>query len=307
MILRSMPDLSPGNARFRTWFYAHWGQENCIILGNSRDVEYANYRQRLSIKMASGGAERYFIDNRTVAVDDDSYLVLNENRNYGSVIRAERTVESFSIFFRPGLVEEVLGAMGSSIDRIAEPAQAKPVEFRERLQPHDTTVSPVMRFIRHHVRSGVDDEAWYEEQLQVLAAKLLAQQRRVRLESLRLECARPATRIELCRRLALAADFILSSYERDLRLGQMAATACLSVHHFMRLFRAVYGITPMQFLYRKRIQAALRLQHRSDLPAREIAIRVGFNCRATFYRQLRCWQPVIEGRAPADSLRQLSP
>ncbi|HEY5808648.1 MAG TPA: AraC family transcriptional regulator [Povalibacter sp.] len=288
-----MPDLSAGNVRFRAWFYAHWGRENCIILGSSKNVEYGKYRQRLSVKMANGGGERYFIDNRTLVVDDDSYLVLNDERDYSSVIRAERSVESFSVFFRTGLMEEVMGAMGASIERVTEPSYARAVEFPERLQPHDTTVSPVMRFIRHHIRSGVDDEAWYEEQLHVLAAKLLVQQRRVRLQTLRLECARPATRIELCRRLALAADFILSNYERDLRLEQMAAAACLSAHHFMRLFRAVYGVTPTQFLYRKRVQAALHLQCRSSLPLQEIASRVGFNSRATFYRQLRRWQPVV--------------
>ena len=65
----------------------------------------------------------------------------------------------------------------------------------------------MLRFIRYHIRNGVDDEAWYEEQLQVLAARLLVQQRRVRQRTLRLDCARPATRLELTRRLALAADF----------------------------------------------------------------------------------------------------
>ena len=98
MLLRSMPDLSPRNQRFRDWFYARWGRENCLILGRTRHAEYDRYRQRLSIKMARGGSERYFIDGRSVAVDDDSYLVLNDNRSYGSVIDADTEVESFSIF-----------------------------------------------------------------------------------------------------------------------------------------------------------------------------------------------------------------
>ena len=295
MLLRSMPDLSLENQTFRQWFYSRWGRENCVILGRSRHAEYEKFQQRLSIKMALGGAERYFVDGRSVAVDDDSYLVLNDGRCYGSLIQSEREVESFSIFFRPGLLDEAMCAMTASSEHVVDNCLPVPaaVEFPEQLCPHDTSVTPVMRFIRHHILAGVDDERWYEEQLQVLAERLLVQQHRTRSIGLDLDCVKASTRIELCRRLALAADFIQSSYDRDIGIEQMAAAACLSVHHFMRLFRTLHRVTPTQYLYRKRIQVAVRLQCTTDLSAQEIADRVGFNSRATFYRQLRRWQSSV--------------
>jgi AraC family transcriptional regulator len=292
MLLRSMPDLAPANQRFRAWFYTHWGRENCIILGSTRNAGYEPYRQRLSIKMASGGGERYFIDGRTVVVDDDCYLVLNDNRTYASLIDAAHSVESFSVFFRPGLMQDVLGAVCTSLHHSIDPAPARAVELPERLHPHDRTVTPVMRFIRHHIRAGVDDEQWYEEQLQVLAARVLVQHRRQHREALRLDCVKASTRAELSRRLALAADFIHSNHERDIGLIHMAQAACLSVHHFLRLFRTVYGLTPMQYLYRKRIAAALRLRERG-MPMQDVAAQAGFNSRATFYRQWRRWAPAL--------------
>jgi AraC-like DNA-binding protein len=242
--------------------------------------------------MARGGGERYFLDGRSVVVDDDSYLVLNDGQSYGSLIDTDREVESFSVFFRPGLLEEVAGAMRVAIDDIPSYAHhcAGSVDFDEQLRPHDQAVSPVMRFIRHHILDGVDDDRWYEEQLHVLAARLLAQQHRTIQLALRLDCAKAATRQELHRRLGLAADFMQSNYERDIGLADIAAAACLSVHHFMRLFRRVYGLTPTQFLYRKRVQVALRLMQQSDLAMQDIAARVGFNSRATFYRQLKRWR-----------------
>lgn len=292
MLLRSMPDLSPANRSFREWFYARWGRENCLILGRARHAEYARFRQRLSIKMARCGGERYFLDGRNVVVDDDSYLVLNDGRSYGSLIDADREVESFSIFFRPGLLEEICGAMHVAIDDIPSYAHrfVGSVDFDEQLRPHDQTVSPVMQFIRHHILDGVDDDRWYEEQLHVLAARLLVQQHRTTQVALRLDCAKASTRQELQRRLGFAADFMQSNYERDIGLEDIAAAACLSVHHFMRLFRRVYGMTPTQFLYRKRVRVALRLLRQSDLAMQDIATRVGFNSRATFYRQLKRWR-----------------
>jgi len=296
MLLRSMPDVSPGNTQFRSWFYSRWGREHCIILARTRNAQYESFRQRLSIKMAFGGQERYFIDGRSVAVDDDSYLVLNGDRCYGSSIDSTAEVESFSIFFRPGFMEEMLGAASTPLEHICEPRAARPIELSERLHPQDATVSPVMRFIRHHIQKGVADDAWCAEQLQVLASRLLQQQRRIRQQPLRLDCLKASTRIELERRLSLATDFILSNYDRDLSLEQMASAACLSAFHFMRLFRQAHGLTPLQFLYRKRIQVALRLQAQSHLPMQEIAGLVGFNCRATFYRQLRRWEPALAAK-----------
>src|SRR5262245_28022196 len=141
MLLRQMPDLSPTNTRFRAWFYSKWGIENCLILGRTRHAEYEPFRQRLSIKMAMGGRERYCIGGRTLAVDDDSWLVLNDSQVYGSIIRASRAVESFSIFFRPGLVAEVQRASARSHERALErgydAARGGP-DFVERLRHHDS-------------------------------------------------------------------------------------------------------------------------------------------------------------------------
>ena len=67
--------------------------------------------QRLSVKLARGGRERYFVDGRSIAVDDDSFLILNDNRTYASRFESNVELESFSIFFRPGMAEEVYGAL----------------------------------------------------------------------------------------------------------------------------------------------------------------------------------------------------
>jgi AraC family transcriptional regulator len=274
------------------------GTRECLILARTQLAEYEAFTQRLSIKMAAGGRERYFVDGRTLAVDDDSYLVLNDGRTYGSSIDASSPVESFSIFFRPGLLEGMLGVMRAGAPgalEAREDAHAPSLEFAEHLVPHDRTVTPVMQFIRHHLRQGVEDEHWYEEQLHFLAERMLVARQRT-ASTLRVNAVRAATRREILRRLRLATDFIHSCYEQDIGLAAMARAACLSRHHFLRLFHQVYGVTPLQFLYRKRVAAALRLMRDTELPVQEVAVRVGFNCRATFYRQLRRWDAASQQR-----------
>jgi AraC family transcriptional regulator len=186
----------------------------------------------------------------------------------------------------------VYGALSTPLDRaLAEGAAGSPraVEFAESLHPHDTRVSPVLRYIRHGVKSGVDDGDWYEEQLQFLLERMLAHQRRVDEGLHRLPALKSATQREIFRRLALAVDLVHSAYESEIGLAEMAEAACLSKFHFLRLFTELHGITPHAYLQRKRAQAAKRLLEGTALTGAQVARRVGFNSRSTMARQLKRW------------------
>ena len=114
------------------------------------------------------------------------------------------------------------------------------------------------------------------------------------LDDIDLPALKAATRQEIHRRLALAVDLVHSSYERDIDLAEMAAAACLSKFHFLRLFTGLYGVTPHLYLQRKRAQVAARLLQHSGLATAQVAARVGFQSRSTMARHLRALQ---RGRA----------
>ena len=264
-----------------------------MISGTGRNVEYLPFRQRLSIKLARGGRERYFIDSRSIAVDDDSYLILNDNRVYASSFERGVEIESFSIFFRPGIAEEVHGALGVGIERgLANGAEEIPwpVEFNEALQPHDSVVTPALRRVQAALKAGIEDADWYEEQFQFLLGRMIANHRRLQARIRGLPALKAATRREIHRRLARAVDLVHSGYERDIGLAEMAAAACLSKYHFLRLFTGLHGLTPHHYLQRKRALAAARLLETTPLTTSEVAKRVGFRSRSTMARNLRRWR-----------------
>jgi len=290
-----MPDLpprpeTPRNAEFRREFYRRWGRENCIVSGVSRRVEYRLFRQMLSIKCIARGDETYFVDRRQVTVSDDTYLVLNEGRTYGSILDTPAEAYSFSIFFRPGFAQEVAGDVGRSLDQaLDDGTESVPgsIEFQEALHPHDSSVSPVLRFIQRQVAAGVRDEHWLEEQCQFLLGRLIAAQRKLRntLPS-ELGAARSAKRAELERRLARATDFMYAHAADEITLAQIAAAAHLSRFHFLRLFQLVNGTTPVAALRELRTRRALALMESTTLTAGEIATRVGMS-RIALWRSLR--------------------
>ncbi len=280
------------------WFSTRWSQENCIVCARTRHCEYPLSQQRLCIKAVWGGREDCFIDGRRVSIDDDTFIILGEAHIYASRLNAVAPVTTFSIFFRPHLLQDVRRTLASSPERmLGDPYEhaSAPVDFSENVRRHDRSITPVLNFIRHHVEAGLADEAWYEEQLRFLLQRMLGVHRQDVQTTELIPAARPATRKELFRRVGLGADFINTHFAEPIALEDIAAAAMLSPYHCLRVFKVVHGCTPNGYLTRKRIQAAERLLQSSATQVDEVAANVGFQSRTTLFRQMRH----LRGLAPS--------
>jgi len=293
MILTTLPDLPPlpetnANAEFRRRFYARWGTENAVVCGQSTFAEYATMTQTLSIKMAWRGRERYRLRHREVSVDDDTYLILNEGSAYGSVLEAPRPAWTFAVFMRPGMHREVHAARRLTTARALERPDpgARDGEFSEHLRHHDERVSPVLRHIRNRIIDGERSEDWLEEQLMLLIDGMFAAEAVEAHAIDRLDGVKVSTRVELARRLRLAADYIESCHAEPIGLDDMARVACLSRFHFVRLFRSLYGVTPHTYLIQRRAAAARRLMRAGIVDAETVALQSGFGSRSSLRRAL---------------------
>ena len=69
-----------------------------------------------------------------------------------------------------------------------------------------------------------------------------------------------------------------------LTLERSAGEAGLSPFHFLRLFAAVIGVTPHQYLVRARLRRAARLLSDADRSITDVAYDVGFGDLSNFVR-----------------------
>jgi AraC family transcriptional regulator len=272
---------------------------SCIVLSRGRVLESAVAPRPLMIVTARGGRETFVVGRRKMAVGDDTFLIVNEGRLHSSSIRADVDVETFRILFRTGLVEEVLGSLVTPADRMLErepPRAGFAFEFSEGLQPHDRLVSPVLRYIRQHAVGGSDDSIWFDEQIGYLIERMLLGHRAIVRKVQALPCARVETRRELYRRISLAVDHIETCFDQQISLDVLAKVACLSKFHFQRAFCALLGLTPRDYLQRKRAFVARRLLATTALSASEIALRVGYASRTSLTKQVRRWTGAAPGQ-----------
>lgn len=250
----------------------------------------------LSVKMFLGGTAHYDVGPGSFAADDERYLLLNHGRNYTITIDSARPIESFCVFFEPGLVRGAIGsanaATASLLDDPAyghDPAPGRDREpaFFERTYRHDGLVSPVLWAMRDaHARDRRDGPA-LRELLHTLADRLVAAHALARAEADRLDALRPATRYELYRRLHRARDFAEAMHARPVTLDEIARAACLSPNHLLRTFRQAFGLTPNAYLTRIRLDRARRLIETTTLTIGEIVMLVGYESVGTFSSRFR--------------------
>jgi len=84
-----------------------------------------------------------------------------------------------------------------------------------------------------------------------------------------------------------AALWLDANAHEPLDLERVARVAGVSAFHFLRLFAAVLGVTPHQYLVRARLRRAARLLADAERPITDIAYDVGFGDLSNFVRTFR--------------------
>ena len=89
------------------------------------------------------------------------------------------------------------------------------------------------------------------------------------------------------RRAIEAALWLEDHLEEPIDLHDVATAAGLSAFHFLRLFTAVVGATPHQYLVRARLRRAARLLAAGERSITDVAYDVGFGDLSNFVRTFR--------------------
>ena len=264
-----------------------YGWPNLMMHARASKAYYPEHLGTLSIKTVSRGAETYILQNGRYEVRRGAYLILNHGQYYASQVSANEGMESFCIFFKPGLIENVLGGLVLPDDKLVDDPFIEtemPVWFIEKLYTNDAVLTPHLDYLRTTTLEGPVTPGWLEEQYRFLLEQLLVVHRNVRQEIAGLNATRHTTRVELYRRLHRAKDFMDSTCTENKSLDEIARIACLSTYHFLRTFKEVFGITPHRYLSARKMERATLLLKDSDLPVSVICSEVGFESPGTFSR-----------------------
>lgn len=262
-------------------------KESGFVLHQKGRRHYWEGTGLLSIKSFFGGQAFYNTGKGLYAVNDDSYLVLNDRQPYSITIESERAVESLCLFFKAELAEDVFRSLNSKPEKLLDNPFVAPqskINFFDKTYPHDRILSPALLSLKSLFAERVNQPGWLEEQMRRVMQLLLEVHRKTLREALTINAVRPGTREELYRRLFRAKDFIVASFDQPVTLKEMAGIACLSPNHFLRSFRQAFRQTPHQFLTSIRLDYAQKMLVKTEQPVTDICLSIGFESLGSFSR-----------------------
>jgi AraC-like DNA-binding protein len=223
-----------------------------------------------SVHAAWNGSYPLCVDGHSLKLEEEVFLALNGGHVLSTRGRRD-----------PG------SCVLSDRERLLSSSQDGSLRLFEHLRDCDRSFLSVMRYVAHHICAGIDDPFWYEEQASFLLGRLLAHELSLVRTVGDLTHIKSWKRRETFTRLARVTDLIHSCYDRPLTIDELAAAAHWSRFHMMREFKAVHGISPYEYLQRRRTETAARLLCSTELSVAEIAERTGFHERSTLVRRLR--------------------
>lgn len=258
-----------------------FGWPNTVVFSRASHTAYPEHAGPLSLKTVLSGQETSEVGAARYSVTPGRYLLLNGGQKHAH--RVEEKTEIFTVMFRAGLVQEVAASLTVPAERLLEDPEhaSPPVEFFERTYPGDPGLSQLLTELR--LSCGVDmNRDALEHHYHPILERLLHLHHGIYQEVARLPPVRHTTKVELYRRLHRARDFIEASFTGDIDLEQMASVASLSPHHFLRLFKSVFGETPHKYLTRRRLEHAQSLLLKGERSVTDVCFDVGFESLGSF-------------------------
>ena len=168
----------------------------------------------------------------------------------------------------------------SSVTRRAAPCER--LELRPTFGAEDPFISQLLLALRDEARAGNPGGALYGESLGTALVAHLVRRHSVCCQDLRqYRGGLPMNR------LRFVTEYIEDNLETDLALLDLANILQMSVFHFARSFKQSTGLTPHQYVLRKRIERAKSLLVDQGLSIAEVALRCGFGSQSNFTTAFR--------------------
>ncbi|MDR7071039.1 Xaa-Pro aminopeptidase [Fictibacillus barbaricus] len=138
--------------------------ENYVLHEKSNQFYWEGSGQ-LSIKTFTNGNAFYKTNNGFFTIEDNRYLLLNKG-HYTIEIDDDNEVESFCVFFKDGLAEEILSSLQKSTNNLlSDPFKdIESIGFFEKTYQMDQRLLQQINTFKGNLMLFKSEPLWYEEQ-----------------------------------------------------------------------------------------------------------------------------------------------
>ncbi|WP_128254649.1 helix-turn-helix domain-containing protein [Falsirhodobacter deserti] len=198
-------------------------------------------------------------------------------------------VESLQIYVRQAIIEEIAGELGKG-----DPSK---IEIISRFAVLDQLLEQLAIAISDAAKNPTPFSHLYVDQLaSTFAARLVVEHSTATIVPERVHEGLTQ------RQMNTLNEYIEANLRTTLSLSSLAKVNSLSPSHFARLFKKSTGMTPYQYVLRRRTSRAQHLLSQTDRPIEQVAVDSGFGDQPHFTRIFKR----LMGVTPANYRKLLS-
>jgi AraC-like DNA-binding protein len=245
-----------------------WHVADFICTAGARDRSFEEEHRYFCVAVVTNGTFRYRARQGTAMLAPGALLLGNAGACFECGHEHGAGDRCLSFQFEPGYFEKIVaGAPG-----------ARRLAFDTPRLPPVAALAPLLAETEA-ARDRGEAAAFEELGVRIAGAAVTA--------SLGGKPASNAPSARDQKRVALAMRRIEADSDTPLSLADLAAEAATSPYHFLRVFRAVAGMTPHQYVLRTRLHRAAVALRTSDAAVSTIALDAGFDDLSSFNRRFR--------------------
>jgi AraC-like DNA-binding protein len=247
---------------------AGWHVADVVCAAGAGDRPFEEEHRWFCVAAVTNGTFRYRGRQGTTMLTPGALLLGNAGACYECGHEHGAGDRCLSFQFEPDYFERIVAGMPG----------ARRLAFDAPRLPPSLALSPLLAQAEAS-REGAETGAFEELGVRIVGAAVTA--------SLGGPPPRKGPSARDQKRVALAMRHIEARSASPLSLAGLTAEAATSPYHFLRVFRAVAGMTPHQYLLRTRLHRAAVALKTSDTAISTIALEAGFEDLSTFNRRFR--------------------
>lgn len=234
-----------------------------------------------SIKYVFEGCEHYLVNGNRYTVKKGEYLLGNTFCESKIEIDSTSFVKGICIDVSPILLSEVFSnyiAPDSPFPDIVLDDFFTSEEFLEnKYNASHTQLGKTLNELGKRFNDNpfhkynLDNEFYF-----TLAENIIKDHKVVIAQLYNINTVKHRTRKDLYRKLCKGKAFLEDNLTDQISIGSAAKYATLSEYHFFRLFKAVFGTTPQQYLIQTRLSKSRDLLRSGNYSVTEASINTGF-------------------------------
>ncbi len=287
MLLRQFPDINlVRNLRNDVSEGGGNAWMNVALNVRCREVSRTGVESPYSLFLNVKGHSFCSVNGHQYRIETDNFLLTQPGDQYDLIVDNIHQTEIFNIHINKEFFEGFVNSFIRSADSLlSDPYQAKTSNklFTQLYQKDDRINSLIARL----GESGADETERFDAILAEIMLHVLSENEQVKLAASRLPLVSRVGQGELFARLAMAKDYMHSNYASPLNLDELCRETAMSKFHFMRMFKALYGCSPYQYLTGVRMQKAAALLKTSGCSINEISDLLGFEYPNSFIKSFQ--------------------